>query len=388
MRHIDLFAGCGGASLGLEKAGFTPAYASELNPDALSTYLANRDAIPHCNDIADLLSKLESGEIIFNDIDLVIGGPPCQGYSGIGHRRSYAVDKQDQPSNHLYQKMADVISIIQPRAFVFENVRGLLSGRWTPEGDKGEIWTDVQRAFDLPNYKVQSKLVYAKDFGVPQNRPRVLLIGVRKDCLINDSVSLIPEPNGVRPPDLWEVLGDLGEDGGYSSDPQTAEQLLYRQLPTGSINRSHVPISLTPMQTVTEQDLPKHKPQTVAKYQSILDNNGVILPEYKTRKFSLRLLPREWENAPNITIASNDADYIHYEQPRTLTVREWARLQGFPDWYTFCGKRTTGGIKRAGNPQAGIYTREAPKYTQIGNAIPVLLAKAIGHHIRTILKPI
>ena len=376
MRHIDLFAGCGGASLGLEKAGFTPAYASELNPDALSTYLANRDAIPHCNDIADLLSKLESGEIIFNDIDLVIGGPPCQGYSGIGHRRSYAVDKQDQPSNHLYQKMADVISIIQPRGFVFENVRGLLSSRWTPEGDKGEIWTDVQRAFDLPNYKVQSKLVYAKDFGVPQNRPRVLLIGVRKDCLINDSVSLIPEPRGVRAPDLWEVLCDLG-DGGYRSDPQTAEQLLYRQLPDGSI-----------MQTVTEQDLPKHKPQTVAKYQSILDNNGVILPEYKTRKFSLRLLPREWENAPNITIASNDADYIHYEQPRTLTVREWARLQGFPDWYIFCGKRTTGGIKRAGNPQAGIYTREAPKYTQIGNAIPVLLAKAIGHHIRTILKPI
>ena len=378
MRHIDLFAGCGGASLGLEKAGFTPAYASELNPDALSTYLANRDAIPHCNDIADLLSKLESGEIIFNDIDLVIGGPPCQGYSGIGHRRSYAVDKQDQPSNHLYQKMADVISIIQPRGFVFENVRGLLSGRWTPEGDKGEIWADVQKAFSLiPNYKIESKLVYAKDFGVPQNRPRVLLIGVRKDHLINDSVSLIPEPNGVRPPDLWEVLGDLGEDGGYSSDPQTAEQLLYRQLPDGSV-----------MQTVTEQDLPKHKPQTVAKYQSILDNNGVILPEYKTRKFSLRLLPREWENAPNITIASNDADYIHYEQPRTLTVREWARLQGFPDWYTFCGKRTTGGIKRAGNPQAGIYTREAPKYTQIGNAIPVLLAKAIGHHIRTILKPI
>ena len=378
MRHIDLFAGCGGASLGLEKAGFTPAYAAELNPDALSTYLANRYKVHHCNDIAVMLGQLQSGAITFDDqrIDLIIGGPPCQGYSGIGHRRSYPVDKRHQPSNHLYNTMADVISIIQPRAFVFENVRGLLSGRWTPEGDKGEIWTDVQRAFDLPNYKVQSKLVYAKDFGVPQNRPRVLLIGVRKDCLINDTVSLIPEPNGVRAPHIWETLSDLG-NGGYSSDPQTAEQLLYRQLPDGSI-----------MQTVTEQDLPKHKPQTVAKYQSILDNNGVILPEYKTRKFSLRLLPREWENAPNITIASNDADYIHYEQPRTLTVREWARLQGFPDWYIFCGKRTTGGIKRAGNPQAGIYTREAPKYTQIGNAIPVLLAKAIGHHIRTILKPI
>ena len=75
-------------------------------------------------------------------------------------------------------------------------------------------------------------------------------------------------------------------------------------------------------------------------------------------------------------------DYVHYSQPRILTVREWARLQLFPDWYQFTGKRTTGGLRRAGNPKEGLFEREAPKYTQIGNAVPVGLAEKVGAHLR------
>ena len=81
-------------------------------------------------------------------------------------------------------------------------------------------------------------------------------------------------------------------------------------------------------------------------------------------------------------------DYVHPTQPRILTVREWARLQGFPDWYRFHGKRTTGGVRRAGNPREGIFEREVPKYTQIGNAVPVNLAYEIGKHFKSILKPL
>ena len=92
------------------------------------------------------------------------------------------------------------------------------------------------------------------------------------------------------------------------------------------------------------------------------------------------------ENGPTITATSLPDDYVHYEQPRILTVREWARLQLFPDWYEFKGSRTTGGVRRAGNPRDGNHDREVPKYTQIGNAVPVGLAQAIGAHFVSILR--
>ena len=107
---------------------------------------------------------------------MLVGGPPCQGFSGIGIRRSYSVDKIQLPSNHLYQDMAYMIFKIQPKIFLFENVRGLLSSRWTNNGIKGEIFNDVVNTFtEIPNYIIKYKLLHAKDYGVPQNRPRVIL---------------------------------------------------------------------------------------------------------------------------------------------------------------------------------------------------------------------
>jgi len=118
----------------------------------------------------------------------------------------------------------------------------------------------------------------------------------------------------------------------------------------------------------------------------MLDNDGVIQAKYKTKKFAQRLLTRKWNGkGPNITATSLPDDYVHFSQPRTLTVREWARLQMFPDWYIFKGKRHTGGIRRAGNPQKGIFDREVPKYTQIGNAVPVELARRVGLNLRKLL---
>ena len=114
-------------------------------------------------------------------VDLVTGGPPCQGFSGIGIRRSYSVDKEQLPSNHLYQDMAFFIHKIQPKMFLFENVEGLIRSRWTKAGTKGEIFRDVLDTFKkLKGYEVKSRLVYAKDYGVPQNRPRILIIGIKK----------------------------------------------------------------------------------------------------------------------------------------------------------------------------------------------------------------
>ena len=118
----------------------------------------------------------------------------------------------------------------------------------------------------------------------------------------------------------------------------------------------------------------------------MIENDGEIPEEMQTKKFAQRVLPVRWdERGPTITATSLPDDYVHFSQPRSLTVREWARLQTFPDWYQFAGKRTTGGRRRAGDPDAGDWSREVPKYTQIGNAVPVLLAQAIGEHLSGLL---
>ena len=175
---------------------------NELNDDALESYLINREELTHlrsekfyCNDVKELVEDHQNKKEYFTrleeyfglsfengDLDLLAGGPPCQGFSGIGHRRSYAVDKQQLPSNHLFQDMAYLVHAFQPKIFLFENVKGLLSSRWTKEGKKGEIWEQVLNTFkSIPGYTVNFKLVISSDYGVPQNRPRVLLVGIRDD---------------------------------------------------------------------------------------------------------------------------------------------------------------------------------------------------------------
>lgn len=407
---IDLFAGCGGLSLGLEQAGFTPLFVNELNRDAMKTYLDNRtDRFPWLvdnkeYDIKALIAKggrLESlreqllSQFRLDDIDLVSGGPPCQGFSGIGHRRSYSVDKAQLPSNALYHDMVRVVYKLQPKIFLFENVRGLLSARWTTNGKKGEIWADVKAAFTKKlskNYDIRDDLIYAKDYGVPQNRPRVLMVGVRRDLNyvpVIDAVAdgFLPEPTG-KCPNIKTLFEDL-LDRPYPPGGQTRKYqrpakkgTVQEYLRTDPITQKVKPKGAP----VTEQVYSKHSPDVVRKFLHMIENNGEIPEDLKTKKFGQRVLPETWpESGPTITATSLPDDYVHYAEPRSLTVREWARLQMFPDWYQFAGKRTTGGIRRAGNPLEGSHDRELPKYTQIGNAIPVTLAYELGKHFRRIV---
>ena len=437
---FDLFAGCGGLSLGMEQAGFTPIFVNELNDDARASYLRNRTfdlagkpfnerSELHSSDVHEMnkpyMENLKS--VLIKDgllteekegtsLDVICGGPPCQGYSGIGHRRSYAVDKKDIPSNQLYDKMAEVIEFFRPKIFLFENVKGLLSSRWTSESEKGGIWKAVHARMNIEGYRIHWQLVSAKDYGVPQNRPRVLLVGVREDILLESEefrsvleaqesaydlpkaveYGFLPQPTNDYPhpeellsdlidPDIKDVLlrGDFPADFStqtYLNPPLTEVQKFLRTKPDGKLMRKG--------SRVTDHEYSKHKPAVVAKFTAMLENNGVIPEEYRTKKFAQRLLKPQWpEGGPNITATSLPDDYFHFSQPRSLTVREWARLQMFPDWYDFAGKRTTGGTRRAGNPQKGIYDREVPKYTQIGNAVPVRLGCHIGQQFIKILPP-
>ena len=417
LKVVDLFAGCGGLSLGLEQAGFEPIFVNELNDHARATYIQNRPKQSwlseqgfHSSDVKGMvlnkrylpalerrfkdLFSLEHGEL-----DLLVGGPPCQGFSGIGHRRSYAVDKEQLPSNHLFQDMAAIIHRLRPRAFLFENVRGLLNSKWTSSGEKGEVWKDVLQTYrSIPGYSVAYSLVFAKDYGVPQNRPRVLLVGIRDDVGKNierqgdaaDAISrgYLPAGGHTKAPDLIDLLGDLVdleyENGGSTTAyPAPARHALQKFFRTphdgGSPYRKGDPLA--------EHDYSKHNEKILAKFRAMHANGGSVPAEFQTKKFAQRLLPPRWgKDGPTITATSLADDYVHFSQPRVLTVREWARLQMFPDWYRFSGKRTTGGIRRAGNPREGIFDREVPKYTQIGNAVPAGLARAVGEHLHKILR--
>ena len=408
---IDLFAGCGGLSLGLENAGFRPLLFSEISKDAAETYKANREGhdIVHVGDIyklsdEDLKRHLQSWKKSgITDIDLVCGGPPCQGYSGIGHRRTFKLAKEDIPSNHLFLEMVRVIRCVRPKIFVFENVRGLLNSKWTPDGKKGEIFKAVVEAFKgLGIYEIQWELLHAKNYGVPQNRPRVIMVGIRKDVLPDElrrtsvpvdsekprgvELGFIPASVGTSPPTLVELLSDL-EDSAYlkksstthyTSAPKNKVQRKLRTSASGKLLSKGAPL--------TEMEYSDHAPYIREKFAHMIANNGEIPEKYKTKKFAQRVFPRSWDiDGPNITATSLPEDYVHFSQPRSPTVREWARIQTFPDWYIFKGPRTTGGRRRAGDPSKGIWDRDVPRYTQIGNAVPVWLAEKIGAHLQKIL---
>ena len=413
---IDLFAGCGGLSLGLERAGFTPLLVNELNPDALSTYLLNRrDEFPwlcdnNVSNVKDLVLdenlldrfhasiKRDFGVDIYRgQLDLICGGPPCQGFSGLGIRRSYSVEKKQLPSNYLYQDMAFLVNKIRPKIFLFENVRGLLSSRWTDKGEKGEIFRDVLKTFrDIGAYHIRYKLVHAKDYGVPQNRPRILIVGLRKDIFPEPMVKsddavlsgFLPEPIGGYPT-IEELLSDL-VDTRYvrgtvtETYPRAPQNRVQRQLRTkrdGTVFAAG--------DAVSEMEYSNHSDYIVEKFTEMIRNGGEIPERFRTKKFAQKVLPRTWgKDGPTITACSAPDDYVHFCQPRSLTVREWARLQTFPDWYVFAGKRTTGGLRRAGNPREGIFDRELPKYTQIGNAVPVELAYNIGLNFVRLLEEV
>lgn len=437
---VDLFAGCGGLSLGMENAGFKPVFVSELNPDAMATYLANRHhqigGKPfaeqhhlHCDDVnklqglrlekmvADLsalgltLPGLAEAKIASNmgNLDLIAGGPPCQGYSGIGHRRSYAVDRKDLPSNQLFGRMIEIIRRLRPRIFLFENVRGILTAKWTQQGND-LIWPDVWSEFcKIPGYHVRYTLVRASDYGVPQNRPRVLLVGIREDIVAASSIvdlstdeedaikcGFLPKGNPSEAPGIEELLSDL-------VDPLVKRTLEMQDFPRGkfeTLDYPRPPQSLIQKKLraappaheeqggkLTDHEYSKHARRIIEKFSFMIENGGEIPQWAQTKKFAQKVLPATWpDGRPTITATSMPDDYVHFSQPRILSVREWARLQLFPDWYRFMGNRTTGGIRRAGNPKEGMFNRETPKYTQIGNAVPVGLAEQVGAHFKRLLE--
>jgi DNA (cytosine-5)-methyltransferase 1 len=414
-KFIDLFAGCGGLSLGLERCRrFSPVAFTEINADAKGSYLANRRdpawlrgrVNPHHYQTTDEL-LLDQSSSRWRGIDLVCGGPPCQGYSVRGRRRTQHVEPDDVPSNRLYVEMVQAIKAFQPRMFLFENVRGITTARWRRDSTR-TIFEDVVAEFDSlhKEYAMASCVIRACDYGVPQLRRRVLLVGIHRDLRPSAPVAgvavgqalemgLIPEgTHSTRPlidkkpfpPHPKEVIGDL-VDPRFVRDPQNYRKTdQYPWEAQGKFQKRMRRRKGHQGARLTEHDYSKHRPETIAKYSALVKEKS--LPrEYWTKKFALLLLPEKWSpTGPTIAITSLADDFVHYKQPRTLTVRECARFQTFPDNYVLVGKRTTGGHLRAGRPSDGIWHRDLPKYTQIANAVPVDLAAELGRHFAKLLR--
>lgn len=526
--HIELFSGCGGLSLGLESAGFELLFANEMSPMAGETFAFNilnenleeiskQGLIPEKTlwikskyDVKNLSQRLREnphdyhkgrytdmsgrlgdvkGKLIIGDInhlldyfkknpsitlalrkkniDLISGGPPCQGFSMAGKRI-----KNDK-KNLLPLSFAEFTGLIQPKIVLLENVRGITSP-FFEDGKKFYAWLEIAKAFAINGYVPLCMVINSKYFGIPQNRPRFILIGLRKDVFEklstkfsqNDSVISILK-NSIT---FFELVIKNSEDLSkisfkdlklYSieTNPELFDGVLFPEITTNSKNFVTAKDAINDLiDTYQKYDIEfcnneyagkllqffkprnsnsivlNHEPRRHSKqvmsrfraYQIISRINGFrvdflkimkekdvdketvdrvyekiknekfyvtdgITSKYitfrnkeefvshlkslNTKKHSQRALKDNEPAFAQLTIP-DDVCHYHPKQLRTLTVREMARIQSFPDWYEFRSKVTTGGTNRS---------FEVPQYTQVGNAVPPILGLALGKTIKNIL---
>lgn len=331
---IDLFAGCGGLSLGFEEAGFKSVLAIDNWQDALDTYAANRStARTLCADISTVNPELVKEKYNIDNVDVIIGGPPCQGFSIAGKR--IIEDKRNQ----LYKSFVNFVSFFQPKAFVMENVPNILSI------GGGIIRNTIIQDFERLGYKVSVKVLNASDYGVPQNRRRAVFVG-----LANGKDFIFPPPLITEPVTSFEALCDLSEetirDGSpYLTKPINDYQHYVRMNSKGVYNHQ-----------ITNHD------DKTKKIIALVPDGGnykdLPIELQKTRKVHIAWT-RLSSNKPSITIDTGHRHHFHYKWNRVPTVRESARIQSFPDRYIFLCSKTS-------------------QYKQVGNAVPPLMAKSIA----------
>lgn len=350
---IDLFSGVGGLSYGFSKIHqFNILAANEIERDISIAYKLNHPSVEMLNcDINDLTEEILYKAIKGQKVDIVVGGPPCQSYSTLGKRQ------MDERAN-LFMQYKRVLNILQPTAFVFENVVGILSM------SKGNLFKQIQAGFEELGYILQYKVLDAVDFGVPQHRERVILVGFK-----GNNNFVFPTPthgDGLKPyVTLNEAIGDLptlesGEKKSNYSTGITNEFLEFVRDKNTSIVEEHI--------------APKNGEHLVKIMQTLKEGQSKEdLPEDIRPKSGYKnTYAKLWWDKPSTTITRNFAcpsssRCIHPRDSRAMSIREGARLQSFPDDYKFYG---SDGMKRL----------------EIGNAVPPLLSVAIAKQMLQALK--
>lgn len=478
LQFLDLFAGCGGLSLGFEYAGLELATAVELSPMAAETHFRNfhlrnqawddglwRQVLASSDSgeggkktfakqiekgmvvgsVRDLLKDDESMAILQAlDLDVVAGGPPCQGFSMAGRRNPN--DKRNQ----LPLAFLDFVERLNPKAVVIENVAGInmaFASRGGVKSAFAQLHEELKEAGD--GYRVQAIEANAKHFGVPQNRPRMILVGIREDIAKRKEIKVRDEP--WRSVDAWQALKDPAGDptSGLDLVPEVGSMVRKRRAGRLQPIESSANDALSDLldegykedvdyrkqkdhfyarkmrgrwdercKEARNHNLRKHSEPVVERFElyrhfdklelsnsvlgiparakdqhearrkveeelgdlkddylkatggSFLKDGEQSLVDVVMRLATLKHTQRVVKGSdPAPTVVTLPDDYVHPSKERIMTVRELARLQSFPDWFEFRSKETTGGKKRK---------VEVPQYTQVGNAVPPLMAQAIG----------
>lgn len=395
LTFVDAFAGCGGLSLGLKRAGWSGVFAIEKDPFAFATLTNNFPNDGELSyswpssierkawDIQELLAEKKDELLaLAGTIDLLAGGPPCQGFSHAGRR------KAEDPRNRLFEAYLDLVSLLKPRIVLIENVRGFQSD--FGNAASGEITNFAESLKERlgKDYHTQQKMVRVSEYGVPQARQRFFLIGGRIgdiastevsgffDALANGRDNFLTTKGLPKSPSARDALSDLevSFNGTKPCPDSPGFQAISYKKPRTDFQKVMRDGHKGPP---SDTRLARHRPDIKSRFSAIIKAAGeegrlntTISAEtrkkYSLKKMAIRVLD-PFAAAPTIT--SLPDDLLHYSEPRTLTVRENARLQTFPDWFRFYGKYTTGGhLRRV----------QVPRFTQVANAVPPILAEQVG----------
>lgn len=395
-KYIDIYAGCGGLSWGLHQAGWTGLFAVEKSIDAFSTFRVN--LIDNANsfnwpdwlalenhNINDLLvSKIDNIESLKGTISLVAGGPPCQGFSMAG-KRKFTDYRNKQVSSYLR-----FIYIVRPKIVFFENVHGFtisfnkgdISKKNTPYSDK------IAESLKRMGYNIHWKLIDVSLYGVPQKRTRFILVGsLEKDpqlffsALEKRRLSFLQEKGINEVITVHQAIDDLRKAHGEDDCPDSKgfKSGLYGEANSAyqCLMRSNVS---TKLKIPNSHRFAQHRSDTKILFNRIMQVSNTpkrISPSQNiVEGLKKRGITPLKPNYQCNTVTSIPDDYIHYSEPRVLTVREMARIQGFPDCFEFKGKYTTGGKLRR---------IDVPRYTQVANAIPPIFSEQVGHALKELL---
>ena len=351
MNVIDLFSGCGGLSLGFIKAGYTITKAVEFDPMIANTYIMNHPKIEMIVD--DIKNIDKSGIFKKGDADIIIGGPPCQGFSMAGSR--IREDFIDDPRNYLFKHYFNVVKNVKPKVFVMENVKGIMTMQ------NGKIFNEIlgifsdKKLLDGDSYSIHYTIAKAVDFGIPQKRERIIIVGI-----LNNDVN-------------FKLLWNQAKDDITSRYPQYFNQVTVKDA-IGNLSKTTDNGEVDNSNKLCNHTKTKHSKVAVDRMKKIKNGqNFTVLNEKINSVHSGSYGRLCWdEQAPTITTRFDTpagGRFIHPDEDRTLSPREAARIQSFPDDFIFYGTKTS-------------------ICKQIGNAVPPKISFFIATLVKKIIEQI